>query len=490
MRRRVELLERTRCGPRLDLQRWARRGRKRPSPSQPHVSLRPVAPRSRRHPKRPQAHRPTRFGSASSGTSQWRCFLPRSRMNVVSVDGPGASRPDPRARGQGRPRTGTDTNRPPRGLSLAGNCGVSAWRALLSFSERASSDPVGMRLTLDGLPRSVEAMACSAVCISYATAAGGDDVGRLVAEALGFLCVDDEIVARAAASGGIDPQEVADEERRKSLAARLVEALGHGGEAVRAVAHGGSAAQDAQRSDDIRALIRETIAQTATRGRVVIVAHAASHVVPRGPGALRVLITASPTTRAQRIGEARALDEAAATREIKRADAARTDYMKRFYDIDAELPTQYDLVVNTDVLSVEQAARLVVQAASSYLAACPRPACREPVRVGDEDGPHTLFRSGHVTRIRIASSDGDCVHRVAATCGESPMCVRTRTGALLDRQPWRVYPPAGAGERERTEHRAWPERDGHRPPGRCWARTRFRQAARVLRAWRRALSCS
>lgn len=221
-----------------------------------------------------------------------------------------------------------------------------------------------MRLTLDGLPRSVEAMACSAVCISYATAAGGDDVGRLVAEALGFLCVDDEIVARAAASGGIDPEEVADEERRKSLAARLVEALGHGGEAW-AVAHGGSVAQDAQRSDDIRALIRETIAQTATRGRVVIVAHAASHVVPRGPGALRVLITASPTTRAQRIGEARALDEAGATREIKRADAARTDYMKRFYDIDAELPTQYDLVVNTDVLSVEQAARLVVQAASS-----------------------------------------------------------------------------------------------------------------------------
>ena len=41
------------------------------------------------------------------------------------------------------------------------------------------------------------------------------------------------------------------------------------------------------------------------------------------------------------------------------------DYMKRFYDIDAGVPTQYDLVVNTDVLSVEQAARLVVQAASS-----------------------------------------------------------------------------------------------------------------------------
>ena len=206
-------------------------------------------------------------------------------------------------------------------------------------------------------------MPCSAVCISHATGAGGEEVGRLVAGGLGFLFVDDEIVARAAADGGIDPAEVADEERRKSVAARLVEALGQGGEAW-AVSPSSSASLEARRSDDVRALIRETIAQTATRGRVVIVAHGASHVVPRGPEALRVLVTASPTTRARRVGDAKGLDDARAMREVKRADAARRDYLRRFYDIDDELPTQYDLVVNTDVLSLEQAARLVVQAAS------------------------------------------------------------------------------------------------------------------------------
>lgn len=206
-------------------------------------------------------------------------------------------------------------------------------------------------------------MACSAVCISHATGAGGEEVGRLVAGDLGFLFVDDEIVAQAAAGGGIHLDEVADEERRKSLAARLVEALGQGGEAW-AVTHGSSPSQEARRSDDIRALIRETIAQTATRGRVVIVAHGASHVVPPGTEALRVLVTASPTTRASRVGDAKGLDDAGAMREVKREDAARRDYLRRFYDIDEELPTQYDVVVNTDVLSLEQAARLVVQAAS------------------------------------------------------------------------------------------------------------------------------
>ena len=206
-------------------------------------------------------------------------------------------------------------------------------------------------------------MACSAVCISHATGAGGEEVGRLVADDLGYLFVDDEIVARAAADGGIHPEEVADEERRRSLAARLVDALGQGGEAW-AVTHGNSPSLEARRSDEIRALIRETIAQTATRGQVVIVAHGASHVVPRGPDALRVLVTASPTTRASRVGEAKGLDDAGAMREVKSEDAARRDYLRRFYRIDDEAPVHYDLVVNTDVLSVEQAARLVVQAAS------------------------------------------------------------------------------------------------------------------------------
>jgi cytidylate kinase len=207
-------------------------------------------------------------------------------------------------------------------------------------------------------------MARSVVCISHASGAGGEEVGRLVAEQLGYVYVDDDIVARAAAAGAIDSAEVADEERRKSFAARLLEGIAQGGEAW-AVTHGGSSAtQEALRSDNVRALIKETIAQTAARGNVVIVAHGASHMVVRRPDTLRVLVTASPTTRASRIGRRDGLDAAHAAREVKQSDAARRDYLRRFYDIDEELPTLYDVVVNTDGLTVEQAARLVAQAGS------------------------------------------------------------------------------------------------------------------------------
>jgi cytidylate kinase len=203
-------------------------------------------------------------------------------------------------------------------------------------------------------------VSCRVVCISRAFGAGGEEVGRLVAERLGFLYVDDEIVTQAAIRGGVDPAGVADEERRKTVVARVLDALAQGSAEV--WPPGGGGMGEELRSEGIRALIRETIEQTAARGDVVIVAHAASHVVSGRP-ALRVLVTASPRTRAQRVGDQDGLDEARAARAVKESDAARRDYLKRFYGVDEELPTHYDLVVNTDVLSPEDAAAVVSRAA-------------------------------------------------------------------------------------------------------------------------------
>lgn len=208
-------------------------------------------------------------------------------------------------------------------------------------------------------------MACTVVCISHAAGAGGEEVGRLVADRLGFLYVNEEIVARAAAKGGVDAADVADEERRKSLAARALNAIAQGGgEAWTLGAVGPLGSGDELDSDDIRSLIRETIEQTAARGKAVIVAHAASYAIGHGDGVLRVLVTASPETRTTRVAEAEGLDQAGAARAVKESDAGRADYLKRFYDVREESPTHYDVVLNTDALTVEQAADLISQAAA------------------------------------------------------------------------------------------------------------------------------
>ena len=209
-------------------------------------------------------------------------------------------------------------------------------------------------------------MSCRVVCISRSDGAGGDEVGHLVAERLGFQYVDEEIIVRAAAKGGLAPVDVADEEKRKSLLSRLLQEMGRGA-AIESYGLAGAAelASEGTSPDVIRSLISEAIEQTAGTGDVVIVAHAAARALSGRPDVLRVLVTASPETRANRISEVSGLATKEATRSIKQADAARADYLRRFYGVGAELPTHYDLVVNTDVLSVEQAATLIAQAASS-----------------------------------------------------------------------------------------------------------------------------
>jgi len=115
---------------------------------------------------------------------------------------------------------------------------------------------------------------------------------------------------------------------------------------------------------DLRLLITEAIASFVGRGSVVIVAHAASFAVG-GADVLRVLVTASPKTRAERLVADRGVDSREAERVLKDEDAGRAAYLKRFYGVDQELPTHFDLVVNTDVLTVADAANVLVAAAQA-----------------------------------------------------------------------------------------------------------------------------
>ena len=95
-------------------------------------------------------------------------------------------------------------------------------------------------------------------------------MGRAVPERLGFRYVDEEIVARAAEKQNIDPEVVADAEKRKSLLARVLEELGDAAWLEHSYAYGAlatpglsSAHATLGTSEGFRALIREVIHETA-----------------------------------------------------------------------------------------------------------------------------------------------------------------------------------------------------------------------------------
>jgi cytidylate kinase len=208
-------------------------------------------------------------------------------------------------------------------------------------------------------------MAYTVVCISATEGAAAEEVASLVASELGFRLVGEQIIARAAEAAGVKPHVVAGVEERKGLVTRLLREIPSAGAAGYTLT-GGMPVVEASgpADDDLRGLIRSAIEEIAEQGDAVIVAHAASLALDNKPDALRVFVTASSQTRAERIAEARDCGEKEARKLVSRGDAERADYRKRFYDARSEGPADYDLVVNTDRLPVEQAAELIVRAAA------------------------------------------------------------------------------------------------------------------------------
>lgn len=214
-------------------------------------------------------------------------------------------------------------------------------------------------------------MSFRVVCISRTTAAGGEDIGQLVAQHLGFRYVDEQIIQRAAQQAQVDPALVAKAEHRQPLLQRLVEKMAMGAELAGTVTLSTGVPVDLLVPtpglkvdvDDLRVLIRAAIHEVADIGRAVIVAHAASMALAATKGVLRVLVTASTDTRVRRLADVERIDEAEAERRITGSDRERNEYLLRFYKLHAELPTHYDLVINTDVLTTAQAAAAILAVA-------------------------------------------------------------------------------------------------------------------------------
>ena len=217
-------------------------------------------------------------------------------------------------------------------------------------------------------------MSFRVVCISRTIGAGGESIGQAVAQRLGFRYVDEQIIEKAAQQAQVDPALVAAAEHRQPLLKRLLDKMAMGAELAGTVTLATGVPVDAfvpmpaayrAQPDDLRILIRAAIHEVAGAGHAVIVAHAASMALGSTEGVLRVLVTASPDTRARRLAEAERIVQAEAERRIAASDRERRDYLHSFYKISEELPTHYDLVINTDVLLREQAADVILSAAQS-----------------------------------------------------------------------------------------------------------------------------
>jgi cytidylate kinase len=197
------------------------------------------------------------------------------------------------------------------------------------------------------------------IAISRAIGAGGEEIGRMVAAQMGLRYADQEIIVKAAEKAGVSSETVAKAESSPGLVERILESLGKvpfTGETMAfspvlveaPVAYTG--------------LIEQVLREAAAQGDVVIVGHAASIPLAGTSGLLRVLVTAPAATRISRLAEAQGMDAGKAGKAVRHSDDERRSYLRRFYSVDEERPDRYDLVVSTECLTYEGAARTIVAA--------------------------------------------------------------------------------------------------------------------------------
>ena len=216
-------------------------------------------------------------------------------------------------------------------------------------------------------------MGSRVICISHTDGSGGRTIGRAVADQLDLRFVDERLIVEAARLAQVDPALITAAEHKQSLVQRLLEALTSAQTMLGSATLGAGMplpsmhAPGARLSsrDDLRSVIRAALRQIGKDGDAVIVAHAASHALAGTPGVLRVLVTAPASTRSERIARERDLPAKEAAEATSSGDEGRKEYLREFYEIEEELPTHYDLVINTENLTPAQAAALIVSAARS-----------------------------------------------------------------------------------------------------------------------------
>jgi hypothetical protein len=186
------------------------------------------------------------------------------------------------------------------------------------------------------------------ITLSRQHGARGSEVARGVADALQLDLFDREIIQRIAESTHLGERVVAalDEHDRELLTDWLASV----------------ASRDYLSPGEYRYHLSSVIGAVAHHGGALVMGRGAHLVLGRGE-ALRVLVVAPLEDRVRTIMERDGVPERQARRQIVTVEADRRAFLMQHFHADFGDPSGFDLVVNTSVLGVEGACRIVGSAA-------------------------------------------------------------------------------------------------------------------------------
>jgi cytidylate kinase len=204
----------------------------------------------------------------------------------------------------------------------------------------------------------------SIITIRGQLGSGAPDIGKTIASKLGYDYLDREILAAVAAHMDRSEDQVAMKEMPAgTFMGRIIEAMNHaypGGTARESAFYPNwvFSIEDKPYLESLVAIIKEL----AGNNSIVIRGRGSQFILKDFPGAMHVLTVAPLKTRTRQVMDTARVNEETAKKEIQLFDSSRREFIKRYFNADLEDPSNYDLVINTEHITCEAAASLVIYA--------------------------------------------------------------------------------------------------------------------------------
>lgn len=177
------------------------------------------------------------------------------------------------------------------------------------------------------------------ITISREMGSGGIPIAHKVAEKLGYTLIDGESIMAAAEAYGLSPEAV---EQADEKPPHFVDTL------------------DSKQFFDLH-LIELIILEAALKGNVIIYGRGGQDLLQDVSNVLRVRIIAPFEDRVERWAEREWLDPDRARFLVRKSDQQRAGFIKYYFDRDWEESIHYDLVVNTQRLSLDSAVKIICE---------------------------------------------------------------------------------------------------------------------------------
>jgi len=185
---------------------------------------------------------------------------------------------------------------------------------------------------------------------------GGSDIGRKVAEILGWECIDKQIIEQVAAMGKVDPSWAAQaDEHAIAWWERVMKSFRQGTPET----YAGEGSDLAVDRDTVQIFTASIIQQAANVGNCVIIGRSAQCVLRRHPHVLRMLVYAPLNEKIARM-KLRHPREQNLQALLRRIDSERIHYARYYYDCDSTDPRLYHVTMNS-TLGIDCCASMVAQ---------------------------------------------------------------------------------------------------------------------------------